>query len=67
MSNRSERRPLDAVVVPISLTVTGVWVIVTLVSLYTGDYQPLILVTPVFMAVVGTVLGIRAVKNGGKT
>lgn len=54
----------DALITLIALIVAAIWAIVTLASVVTKDYTPLVTVTPVMMVVATALFALRS-KNGG--
>jgi len=58
--------PRENLTTLIALAVCSIWMIVALVSLYTRDYTPLTIVTPVMLIVAGFLFGYRGVKLNGK-
>jgi hypothetical protein len=49
---------------PFAVGIILVWSLVTVVSLVTKDYQPLVIVTPVMLIATGFVFGVKRGSNG---
>lgn len=55
--------PKDKLVVPFSLSILGVWIATAVYGIFSGQYAPLTVTTPVMLLAAGYVFGVNLVRR----
>lgn len=61
----NDNRGRDGLATIIALAISVVWATVALASIFTREYTPLSIVTPVMLIVAGFMFGLRVTKGNG--